>query len=82
MTPLCEENRRWCGEPLLCTLFGQFRRKETNEHSKVKSSQFNCLLLKCFFLESLELWVSMYIEKGSMPLIEHVDWVEANEGRK
>ena len=31
--------------------------------------------LKCSFLRNLVFWVCMYIEEGSMLLIDFVDWV-------
>ena len=38
--------------------------------------------LKCPFLGNLELWVSLYIEKGSVPSLDAIDWAGSDIGKK
>ena len=56
--------------------FGHFGKKKKKKVSKrFQNEEWSIQLTQCFFLRNLVLWVNMFIEEDSMPLVDFIDWV-------
>lgn len=53
--------------------FGYFGKKKVSK--RFQNEEWSIQLTQCFFLRNLVLWVNMFIEEDSMPLVDFIDWV-------
>ena len=55
--------------------FGHFGKKKKKVSKRFQNEEWSIQLTQRFFLRNLVLWVNMFIEEDSMPLVDFIDWV-------
>lgn len=76
MTFLWKEDAKRFREPFPYAVFWTFWKKKKKKVSKrFQNEEWSIQLTQCFFLRNLVLWVNMFIEEDSMPLVDFIDWV-------